>query len=72
MQYIRYIVTRQNADGTYDEVGMSNRTIVSGYKTWAGALRYAIKPFGRGVTVRVEAFPSNLHTDPVKIFYVAC
>ena len=74
---MQYIVTRQNADGTYDEAGMRNRTVVSGYSTWAGALRYAIKPFGsapfgRGVTVRVEAYPSDLYKAPVDIFYINC
>ena len=69
---MQYVITRQNENGTYDEVGMRNRTVVSGYKTYRGALQYGIKPFGRGGMVRVEAFPSNLYKDPVDIFYVAC
>lgn len=69
---MQYIVTRQNADGTYDEVGMNNRAVISGYKTYAGAVRYGIKPFGRGVTVRVEVYPSNLYKAPVDIFYINC
>jgi hypothetical protein len=69
---MQYIVTRQNADGTYDEVGMRNRTVVSGYKTYAGALRYAIKPFGQGATVRVEVYPFSVCLDPVDIFYINC
>jgi hypothetical protein len=69
---MQYIITRMNADGTYDDVGMSNRTVVSGYATYRGALQHAIKPFGRGTTVRVEAYPSGLYKDPVDIHYVGC
>ena len=69
---MQYVITRQNEDGTYDEVGMRNRTVVSGYKTYRGALQYAIKPFGRGTFVRVEVYPSNLYKAPVDIFYVDC
>lgn len=69
---MQYIVTRMNADGTYDEVGGRNRTIISGYKTRAGALRYGIKPYARGTTARVEVYPSSSYKDPVEIFYVAC
>ncbi len=38
---MKVIVTRQNADGSYDECGMSNRFLASQYKTVQGALRHA-------------------------------
>ena len=56
-----YIITKQNADGSYDEVGMRNRTLITGYKTMAGALRYGIEPFARGCIARVEIFRGSVY-----------
>lgn len=40
---MKAIVTRQNADGTYDCVGMNNRTVVGPYKTRWGLRRYGVE-----------------------------
>lgn len=57
----QYIVTRRNEDGTYDNVGMNNRGLFTNYRTLAGALRYAVKPFARGGMVRVEIFNGTVY-----------
>lgn len=64
----RYIVTRQNADGTFDEVGMNNRMLISDYKTYRNAYKYAINPFGRGKLCRVEVYGSSVYTVPSSTF----
>lgn len=65
---MRYIITRQNSDGTFSEAGGTNRTIVDGYKTYKNAFKYAINPFGRGALVRVECYPGSLYTQPSDTF----
>jgi hypothetical protein len=66
---MRYLVTRVNEDGSFDEVGMRNRTFVSGYKLYRNAFRYAINPFGNGKLVRIECFPdSGSINTPIDIF----
>jgi hypothetical protein len=60
-------VTKQNADGSYDEVGMNNRCIISGYKTFRNAFKYGINPFGNGKTVRVEVYNENVFAEPLGV-----
>ena len=38
---MKVIITKQNKDGSFDQVGMINRRLFSHYKTINGALRYA-------------------------------
>jgi hypothetical protein len=66
----RYIVTRQNADGTFDQVGMSNIMLISDYKTYRNAYKYAINPFGNGKLCRVEVYGSSVYTAPLQTFTV--
>lgn len=66
----KYLVTRQNTDGSFDEVGMNNRTIVSGYKTYRNAFRFGINPFGRGRVCRVEVYyGGNIQQNPHDRFH---
>jgi len=58
-----YIITRQNADGTYDSAGMNNRMIVRGYKLYRNAFKYAINPFGRGRMCQVEVYPGSVQAE---------
>jgi hypothetical protein len=63
------IVTRPNADGSYDTCGLNNRTLVRGYKTREGALQHGVKPYGNGALVRVEVYPGErLYGDPKEVF----
>ena len=55
------IVTRQNPDGSYDEVGMLNRRIYRQYNSIKTALRYAAKNWTG--PVRFE-FCDNTFSDP--------
>lgn len=64
----KYLCTRQNADGSYDEVGMNNRCIISGYKTYKNAFKYGINVFGRGRPVRVEVYGDNIYGSPLETF----
>ena len=57
------VVTRQNEDGSYDEVGMSNRAVFGPFKR-SGYLTKKAREFGRGRTVKVEVFfNGNIHQD---------
>jgi len=64
----KYIVTKQNDDGSYDEVGTNNRCIISGYKTFRNAFKYGINPFGNGKTVRVEVYGNNIFGKPSGVY----
>lgn len=67
----RYLCTKQNADGTFDEVGMNNRTIISGYKSWSTALRYGVRRWaGEGRCVRVEVYyGDNVQGRCIEVFH---
>jgi hypothetical protein len=66
---IKAIVTRINLDGTYDAVGMNNRTVVGPYKRESYIVKRA-KEYGRGRTVRVEFHRvSDMYGAPYKIGY---
>lgn len=64
----KYIVTKQNKDGSFDEVGMNNRCIISGYKTYKNAFKYGINVFGAGKTCRVEVFGDDVYGKPLDVF----
>ena len=38
----KFIVTRKNKDGSFDNVGMNNRYLTSKYKTLSGLIRNGI------------------------------
>lgn len=68
---MKAIVTKRNADGSYDEVGMNNRALFSHYKTKQGLLRYGVKPFANGRTCRVEIYyGDDIHKIPSEVIYV--
>ena len=66
---MKYLITRQNKDGTFDSVGMNNRTLISGYKLYRNAFKFAINPFGRGALVRVEKYPGSVYGEPSGVFH---
>jgi len=65
----KYIVTKQNNDGSYDSVGMNNRCIISGYKTYKNAFKFGINPFGCGKTCKVEVYYNTVQSNPTEVFY---
>ena len=70
----KVIVTRQNSKGTYDQVGMSNRTIVSDLKTVKGILNrlHKYKWLQVGQMVKLEYFDNNsIYGDPYKVLEVS-
>jgi len=66
---MRAIITRPRADGSYDEVGMNNRTLTKEYKTKEGLLRYGL-PSWTGV-LRVEIYMASIHKPtPDKTIFI--
>ena len=66
---MRAIITRPREDGSYDEVGMNNRTLTKEYKTVERLLRYGL-PHWEG-TLRVEIYLSGIHKPtPDKIILI--
>lgn len=66
---LKAIVTRQNKDGTYDEVGMNNRIIVKGKSN--SSIRKEAEKYKNGSLCRVELFyDSKFYKDPFHRFYV--
>jgi hypothetical protein len=67
---MKAIVTRQNADGTYDSVGMNNAYLTSQYRTIKGLLRYGIAKHFKGL-IRIELYFGNLYQEkPDKTIFV--
>lgn len=56
------LVTRQNENGTFDEVGMNNRRIYREYQSVRSALRYAARDWVG--TLRFEFFPDQGFMNP--------
>jgi hypothetical protein len=68
---MKIICTRQNKDGSYDEVGMNNRFLTSNYTTTNGFLRYGIPTHFYGHTLQLEVFyGDNVYRNPDKTVYV--
>jgi hypothetical protein len=66
---IKAIVTRQNKDGTFDEVGMNNRTIVQA-KGRNHILKTA-REYGSGRKCRIEMFFCNgFYGNPFEIVFI--
>jgi hypothetical protein len=66
---MRAIVTLQNADGTYDEVGMNNRTLIGHFSREGTVFRRAFT-YARGKPHRVELFMGDRLDVPAKTKYV--
>ena len=61
-----FIVTLENPDGTYDEVGMRNRFLTSHYKTTSSLLRWGMPRHWKksGNTVRIEHYSGSVYGSP--------
>lgn len=68
---MKVVVTRQNSDGTYDEVGMNNKCLISHLKAKYAIDRHA-RAFGRGSRVRLEYYSDNefYSEKPRKTYYL--
>lgn len=67
---MKAIITRPNEDGSYDEVGMNNRYLVSHYKTKRGLLRYGIAKHYKG-KVRIEIwYGDNIYKEVNETLYI--
>ena len=61
---MKYIVTKQNPDGSFDETGMNNRTIFEG-KSFPRVLR-KISAWANGKSVRIEHYAGSILNNPTK------
>ena len=50
----KFIVTRKNKDGSFDNVGMNNRYLTSEYKTLSGLIRHGISKQWKQTGFRVQ------------------
>jgi len=67
---MRAIITRANPDGSFDEVGMNNRTVTKSYKTRRGLINHGLPANFKG-RLRIEIFPSDrFYGDPIEIMEV--
>jgi hypothetical protein len=68
---MKIIYTRQNKDGSYDEVGMNNQRLTSNYTTTNGFIRYGIPSDFYGNTLRLQVFyGDNIYRAPDKVMFV--
>ena len=68
---MKIIVTKENADGTYDDVGMNNRALFSNYKTLKNAIKFGAVPYADGKKIRVEVYPTgNIYAECNWVIYL--
>jgi hypothetical protein len=60
---MKIIVIKQNTDGSYDQVGMNNRSLFSEYKTLHNAIKYGAKMFANGNPCKVEVYPVGIYEE---------
>lgn len=62
------IITRQNADGTYDQVGMRNRRVSAEYKSVGNLCRYAFHDNDHG-KFRLELYANReaIYGEPYRV-----
>ena len=60
---MRAIITRQNQDGSYDEVGMANRIYTGTYKYARNLIQYAIPKHFQNKNLRVEIYYTPIQQD---------
>jgi hypothetical protein len=68
---MRAIITRENRDGSFDNVGMNNRIVSRSYMSEAQLIRHAVVPYAESSPtgwVRVEVFRATLHGTPDSVF----
>lgn len=56
----KYIITRKNSDGSFDNVGMNNRFLTSRYKTLNGLIKYGISENWKKSGFRVQDMNDNV------------
>ena len=67
---MKFLITRQNKDGSFDEVGMTNRTLYSDLKTINGAARRARKLWPNA-GLRIEAFSAErFYGEPSQTVFI--
>jgi len=68
---VRAIITRQNKDGSYDEVGTNNRTLLS--RKLKRSIDYLVQGWADGyqVTYRIELYHGeSIYGTPDTTYYI--
>lgn len=66
---MRAIITQPNKDGTYDDVGMNNRTVTKNYKTFKNLIQHGI-PSNFVGRLRLEIWHGeNIYGKPKEVVY---
>ena len=66
---MKVIATKQNADGSYDEVGMNNRALISHLTLERNVLKWA-REYSRNRPHRIEFFTdAGFYGNPFKVLY---
>ena len=67
---MKFLITRQNKDGSFDEAGGRNRTLYSDLKTIKGAARRARKLWPNA-GLRIEAFSTErFYGEPSQTVFI--
>lgn len=67
---MKAIVTKQNLDGTYNEVGMNTRCVLGPYVN-KSFIRKKARNYAGKHPHRIEYFADTIQADPVSVEYVA-
>lgn len=68
---MKIIVTKENADGSFDNVGTNNRALFSNYKTLKNAIKFGAVPYADGKKIRVEVYPTdNIYAECNWVIYL--
>lgn len=67
---MKAIVTKQNLDGTYNEVGMNTRCVLGPYVNKSFIQKKARNYSGKN-PYRIEYFVDSILIDPISIEYVS-
>ena len=62
------IITKQNADGTYSDVGMNTRALISHLSTERGVIKWATG-YANAKPHRIQFFAGNVYGEPFKTIY---
>lgn len=60
---MQIIVTKQNLNGSYDQVSMNNRALFSNYKTLKNAVKFGAKMFANGNPCKVEVYSAGIYEE---------
>jgi len=67
---MKAIITKQNKDDSFDEVGMNNRMITGEYKTERNLIKYGIPEHFKKHICRIELYRNIHDITPFKTLFI--